>query len=116
MKDLLSLKPSFSTIFFLFIKEFKSSDTTRIVEQGVLFNLTIDESARMLEGQNPALCQQQTKVKEMNFWVVGRQRLSRKSLGSAWTKAGEIYLCFNDSIDQVLLELAFDAGFAKLAI
>jgi len=86
------------------------------MEQGLLFNLTVDENFKLPDGQHSGLCQQQAKMKEMNFWVVGRQRLERQNSNSLWINAGELYLCFNDTIDDVLLELAFDAGFAKLAI
>lgn len=52
----------------------------------------------------------------MTFWVVGRRKMKRMAPKSNWTHVGDFFVCFNDSVDQVLLELAFDMGFAKLAI
>ena len=55
------------------------------------------------------------KAKELNFWVVGRRRMKRTSVGSAWKNLGDFYICYHDSADQILLELAFDVGFCKIS-
>lgn len=79
-----------------------------MLEQGVLFNMTVDEQ----KSDNS-----QSKPKEITFWVVGRRKMHRSDLSSnQWSVVKDFYVCFNDSIDQVLLELAFDVGFGKLTI
>lgn len=54
--------------------------------------------------------------KEMSFWVVGRRKLRRSDPKSEWRNQGDFFICFHDSLDQVLVELAFDIGFSKLAL
>lgn len=89
------------------MKETNHSNNS-LTEQGVLFNIIIDEKK---EEQQSSI-----KLKEMTFWVVGRRKMKRIGAKSDWTHVGDFFVCFNDSVDQVLLELAFDMGFAKLAI
>jgi hypothetical protein len=89
-----------------------------IIEQGVLFSLLVDDEARQLKlAKNPDKKDDLSKMKEMNFWVVGRRKFKRAGVNkSKWTSMGDFFICFNDSLDQVLIELAFDIGFSKLAI
>ena len=55
-----------------------------------------------------------SKIKELNFWVVGRRRL--KQINSKWISLGDFFICFHDAADQILIELAFDIGMCKMAI
>lgn len=57
-----------------------------------------------------------TKVKELTFWVVGRRRMKRMSPNSPWKSLGDFFVCFHDSADQIILELAFDIGACKIAV
>ena len=86
----------------------KSND--QLIEQGVLFNLVADDGDPNVVAQNPL------KLKEMNFWVVGRRKLSRRNSKSEWKNYGDFFICFNDTVDQILVELAFDFAFTKFAI
>jgi len=54
------------------------------------------------------------KIKELNFWVVGRRRL--KQINSKWISLGDFFICFHDAADQILIELAFDIGMCKMSI
>jgi hypothetical protein len=64
-----------------------------------------------------------TKIKEMNFWVIGRRKFKRIALTdmgnqliNEWNCLGDFYVCFHDSCEEILLELAFDIGFSKSSI
>ena len=97
----------------LIIFKISNDLTETIIEQGVLFNLVIDDQLKS-DGQHSS--SNSSKVKEMNFWVVGRRKMQRLNPSTQWTNLGDFFVCFNDSIDQLLLELAFDVGFGKLTI
>lgn len=103
----------------------KTTETENVmhIEQGVLFNLLLNEEhlhGKKLEKPNmsPAevAAHLKTKMREIHFWVVGRRRLHRSDKNSDWISKGDFYICFHDEIDDILLELAFDVGFSKLAI
>ena len=53
------------------------------------------------------------KMKELNFWVVGRRKLKR--VADEWVNLGDLFICFHDSVEDILVELAFDIGFAKMS-
>jgi hypothetical protein len=93
--------------FILSYKKINDESKETLLEQGVLFNMTIDE---------PKSDNSQSKPKEINFWVVGRRKMYKSNSSSKWLIVKDFYVCFNDTIDQVLLELAFDVGFGKLTI
>ena len=103
----------------------KTNETENLmhIEQGVLFNLLLNEEhlhTKKLEKPNmtPAevAANLKTKMREINFWVVGRRRLHRADKNAKWISQGDFFICFHDDIDGILLELAFDVGFSKLAI
>jgi len=79
-----------------------NEERSSLIEQGLLFNLIINE------GEGKA-----KKPKEMSFWVVGRRRLN-KSMSQTHT-SGDVFVCFADLAEQILIELAFDLGFSKFA-
>jgi hypothetical protein len=94
-----------------------------VIEQGVLFNMLVDEksmkkSKKKLAKDAAEVAQKPLKskkaTKELNFWVVGRRKLQR--INSKWINLGDFFICFHDSCEQILLEMAFDIGFGKLAI
>lgn len=103
-----------------------------LIEQGVLFSLFIDPMGNYVSNEKLTGNQNQksttnpnnersrfidkTKFREISFWVVGRRKLRRDDPSSAWKSHGDLFICFNDSLDHVLVELAFDMGFSKLAI
>lgn len=87
----------------------KSSSTFEIVEQGVLFNMLIDENNILKSGKGV----DKSKLKELNFWVVGRRRLQRANSSLEWDNLGDFFVCFHDSLDNLLIEIAFDFGFSK---
>jgi hypothetical protein len=95
------------------------------IEQGVLFNLLLNEehlnaAKNKIEKPNmsPAevAAHLKSKMREISFWVVGRRRLHRDNKNSKWISQGDFFICFHDEIDDILLELAFDVGFSKLAV
>lgn len=106
---------------------FRVNETSNfdLIEQGVLFSLFIDPDLQ-LENNNkkggakqiekPPRVVDKSKLREMSFWVVGRRKLRRVDSKSEWKSHGDLFICFNDSLDHVLVELAFDMGFSKLAM
>lgn len=94
----------------------KTQEDFKLIEQGVLFKLLINDETRQLRlAKNPDRKDDMSKMKEMNFWVVGRRKFKRDSnKPTSWTSLGDFFVCFNDSLDQILMELAFDVGFSKL--
>ena len=94
------------------------------MEQGILFNLLINDVKHENNKKNEKISQAElaaqlkSKMKCINFWVVGRRRLHRErnSKSSKWINNGDFFICFHDSVEDILLELAFDLAFAKLAI
>lgn len=86
---------------------------------GVLFNIILtDEKLEQLNNKSNHSSIQMactsSKIKELNFWVVGRRRL--KQINSKWISLGDFFICFHDAADQILIELAFDIGMCKMAI
>ena len=86
---------------------------------GVLFNIILtDEKLEQLNNKSNQNSIQMactsSKIKELNFWVVGRRRL--KQINSKWISLGDFFICFHDAADQILIELAFDIGMCKMAI
>jgi len=95
------------------------------IEQGVLFNLLLNEehlNAAKNKIEKPNMSQAEvaahlkSKMREISFWVVGRRRLHRDNKNAKWISQGDFFICFHDEIDDILLELAFDVGFSKLAV
>lgn len=110
---------------------FRVSETSHfdLIEHGVLFSLFIDPdlqlennnsnkkaSAAKVIVEKPPRVIDKSKLREMSFWVVGRRKLRRVDSKSEWKSHGDLFICFNDSLDHVLVELAFDVGFSKLAM
>ena len=99
-------------------------ENVMLVEQGVLFNLLLNEESvhqkknEKLNNASPAELDAhlRSKMREIHFWVVGRRRLYRANKHGKWTSRGDFFICFHDAIDDILLELAFDIGFSKLAV
>jgi len=98
-----------------------------LIEQGVLFSLLLTEDTSLNKTSSEKSEQKQAslissfvapcsvKAKELNFWVVGRRRMKRTAAESTWKNLGDFYICYHDSADQILLELAFDIGFCKIS-
>ena len=80
------------------------------VEQGAMFGLLketpVKDGHKRQEKDKEAELQQR-----LDFWVIGRRR---GLPGRRRRRAREFFVCFLDTIDQVLLELAFDKGFSQL--
>lgn len=109
--------------------EFDQKRNETLIEQGVLFNILIPDehtnplnpTGEKLDSKNTATIGSFTppcahKTKELNFWVVGRRRFKRCDSNSEWSQQGDVFLCFHDAAEQILLELAFDIGFSKKTI
>ena len=104
-------------------RETKSKDSINLVEQGCLFSLLVDEAnlkETPIPAKNPTEMtpppsgtnNKKEKYKEITFWVVGRRKFTFTK-ENILKNLGDFYVCFHDSVDQVLLELAFDLGFGK---
>ncbi|CAF0843916.1 unnamed protein product [Brachionus calyciflorus] len=88
----------------------KNDKCFEIVEQGVLFDLFMDDEKTKTKQKND----DKSKMKEFNFWVVGRRKLQRVDTNSEWINLGDFFVCFHDNLEDIILELAFDIGCAKM--
>jgi hypothetical protein len=102
----------------------RTPDSSNLVEQGCLFSILVDEASLKetrnqsvkiaAETSSPSLTNnKKEKFKEITFWVVGRRKFKFNNDKNVLKNLGDFYICFHDSLDQVLLELAFDIGFGK---
>lgn len=85
-----------------------------MLEQGVLFQLhkvtqrSRSKSQTRSEGKRSSSAEtNETDLQtQMNFWVVGRRETTPHNR--------EFFVCFHDSSSEILQEIAFDIGFARL--
>lgn len=82
----------------------------------IFINNEHDQDGKNDRGLNEDKVLDKKKLKEMTFWVVGRRKLRRLHSNAEWLIEGDFFICFNDSLEQVLVEMAFDICFSKLAI
>jgi hypothetical protein len=95
------------------------SQDHEIIEQGILFKLILS-SESINAGNKITVLKDNSKMRQANFWVIGRRKIKRSKLGidsgnSTESKAirsyEDFFVCFFDTLDNILIELAFDVGF-----